>query len=43
MGDPHAVLLSMIDKVEDPQIRVTLGYMAGLIRFLELQVREAED
>ena len=43
MDDPHAVLLSMIEKVEDPQIRATLGYMAGMLRALELQGREAED
>jgi len=42
MVDPHAVLLSMIKKVEDPQLRATLSYMAGMIKALELQVGEVE-
>lgn len=36
--DPHVILLSMIEKVESPQIKVTLGYMAGMIKALEIKL-----
>lgn len=36
--DPHVMCLSMIEKVKDPQVKVTLGYMLGMIKALEIKL-----
>jgi len=45
--DPRVYALSMIEKIKDPQIRATLGYMLGMMTSIEMKMdaisRELSD
>lgn len=36
--DAHVYAMSMIEKIKDPQIRATLGYMLGMMKTLEIKL-----
>ena len=40
-SDPHAIVLNMIKKVKDPQLRAVLGYMTGMIKAIDMKLERA--